>query len=97
MPHFPEQLWHRLAKSDSKWFLLLQPPATLRILSLPVIPLARRMALVVASVPELTNRTISMLSNAAQTSSAMRTSSLVGVPNLSPLCAARATATLTDS
>lgn len=50
-------------------------------------------ALMVASVPEFTMRTMSMLSISEVTSSAMRTSISVGAPKLSP----RSTAAITAS
>ena len=51
-------------------------------------PRARRTALIVASVPELTNRTISTDGKVAVTRSANLTSSSVGAPNVVPRAAA---------
>ena len=48
--------------------------------SRPVAALARRTALIVASVPELTKRTISIDGTIAQTSSAIWISACVGAP-----------------
>jgi len=47
---------------------------------LPVYPLARRIALIVASVPEFTIRTISMDGTMSTIVSAIVTSSSVGAP-----------------
>ena len=52
----------------------------LTIFSRPVKPRATRTALIVASVPELTMRTISTDGTASQTSRASSTSSSVGAP-----------------
>src|SRR6266540_5697640 len=57
------------------------PPSVLTIRARPVAARARRTALIVASVPELTNRTISTEGTIATTRSASRTSSDVGAPN----------------
>src|SRR3954451_5035683 len=61
----------------------------------PVIPPARRIALIVASVPELTSRTCSTGATRAMISSASSTSAGVGAPNESPLPAAERTASTT--
>ncbi len=50
----------------------------------PVAARARRTALIVASVPELTNRTMSTDGKVATTRSASRSSSSVGAPNVVP-------------
>ncbi len=55
-------------------------PSALMIRFRPVAPRARRMALMVASVPELTKRTISIDGTIFTTRSARRTSSSVGAP-----------------
>src|SRR5215218_7042775 len=52
--------------------------------SRPVYPRATRMALIVASVPELVIRTISIERTTSQTSSASSTSSCVGAPKVVP-------------
>ena len=56
------------------------PPSTLTIRGRPVAARASRTALIVASVPELTNRTISIDGTMDVTRSASRTSSSVGAP-----------------
>ena len=53
-------------------------------LSRPVAPRARRTALITASVPEFTMRTISMCGTMATIFSAISTSSAVGAPNDRP-------------
>src|SRR5438132_13120972 len=53
----------------------------------PVQALARRTALMVASVPELTNRTASIEGTKQQTSSANSTSPSVGAPKVVPRAA----------
>ena len=65
------------------------------IQSRPVYARARRMADMVASVPELTMRTISMEGTSSQTSLASATSAPVGAPKLVPLAAASCTASVT--
>ena len=50
----------------------------------------------VASVPELTMRTICMLGTSSQTLSAIWVSSSVGAPKLSPLLMMEATASITS-
>ncbi len=57
---------------------------------------ARRSAVIVASVPELTSRTISTDGTRAVISSAISTSAAVGAPKLVPLSAARQTAATTS-
>ena len=57
---------------------------------------ASRTALIVASVPELTIRTISTEAKRSQTSAASSTSPSVGAPKLVPFAAASATASTTD-
>ena len=64
-------------------------------LSRPVNPRATRMALMAASVPELTRRSISMEGTAPATSSASSTSPPVGAPKLAPRAAASWTARTT--
>ena len=54
------------------------------------------MALIVASVPELTMRTMSMEGTSSQTRSAIRVSSSVGAPKDSPFAAVSATAARTS-
>ncbi len=49
----------------------------------------------VASVPELTMRTMSMEGTSSQTLSAMATSVAVGAPKLRPFCTAACTAAIT--
>jgi hypothetical protein len=56
----------------------------LTITSRPVNPRASRIALIVASVPEFTSRTFSMLGTAAMISSASSLSASVGAPKLVP-------------
>jgi len=60
--------------------------------SRPVKPRASRIALIVASVPEDTRRTISMLGTRATSSSASSISASVGAPKVSPRAAASCTA-----
>ena len=64
-------------------------PANLIILSRPVKARARRMALMHASVPELTSRSDSMLGRAPMMSRASSTSFSTGAPKLAPPLAAR--------
>ena len=54
------------------------------------------MALIVASVPELTILTISMLGMSSQTLLAIKVSISVGAPKLKPLSAASLTAAITS-
>ena len=65
-------------------------------MSRPVAALANRMADIEASVPELTNRTISIEGTASTTNCAASTSYSVGAPNEAPdrvaACAASTTA-----
>ena len=56
----------------------------LMTLSRPVTPRARRIAVITASVPELTNRTLSIESKAETTLSANCVSRPVGIPSLVP-------------
>ena len=65
------------------------------ILSRPVAPLARRTALMTASVPELTIRTISTWGTISVMSLAISTSLAVGAPKLRPSFAALMTASQT--
>ena len=65
------------------------------MLSRPVKPRARRMALIDASVPELTMRTISMDGTAAMMSSANAVSASVGAPKEAPRRTASSTALTT--
>ena len=68
------------------------------IRSRPVIPRARRIALIEASVPELTIRTISIDGTASMISSARSTSASVGAPNVVPRrVASSTTATVSGS
>ena len=60
----------------------------LEITSRPVKPRARRMALIVASVPELTSRTFSIEGTASMINSASSLSASVGAPKLVPRTAA---------
>ena len=60
--------------------------------SRPVKPRASRIALIVASVPELTKRTISTEGSSSQISSAITTSPSLGAPNDKPFKAASRTA-----
>jgi hypothetical protein len=62
----------------------------------PVAARARRTALIVASVPLLTNRTTSTEGRAPVTSSASSTSGSQQAPKLSPAPAARRTASTTS-
>ena len=64
--------------------------------SRPVKPRARRIALIVASVPELHIRTDSIDGTMAQMRSAISVSSSVGAPNDSPFSAATCTAAMTS-
>ena len=57
---------------------------------------ANRSALIVASVPEFTNLTISTASQALRTSSANSVSASVGAPNEQPAWASRHTASTTS-
>ena len=57
---------------------------------------AALIALMAASVPELTNRTRSIDSNASSTRRAMRFSNSVGAPKLVPFPAAALTAPITE-
>ena len=61
----------------------------------PVAPRAKRMALMAASVPELTNRTMSMLGMCFKISSASSTSRSVGAPKEKPSDSAFCTASTT--
>jgi hypothetical protein len=61
----------------------------------PVAARARRIALMQASVPELTRRTCSTLGTWRMISSASSTSRSVGAPKLKPSRAARSTASST--
>ena len=54
----------------------------------PVAPRARRIALIVASVPEETQRTASIEGTASVSTSARRTSPSVGAPNEDPAATA---------
>ena len=63
--------------------------------SRPVTPRASRIALIVASVPELTRRTISMEGTASWMAWTSSVSPSVGAPKLRPSCAARHTASTT--
>ncbi len=65
------------------------------ILLRPVAPRARRMALMPASVPELTRRIISIDGTWRMISSASSTSRSVGAPKLNPSSAAFCTASST--
>ena len=65
------------------------PPSVLTIRARPVAARASRTALIVASVPELTKRTISTDGTIRVTRSASRTSSSVGAPKDVPRRAAR--------
>ena len=65
------------------------------IFSRPVTARARRNALMVASVPELTKRTISTEGTISMTISANSTSRRVGAPKDVPFSAARLTASTT--
>ena len=56
------------------------PPSNLRIFFLPVNPLASLRACIVASVPELTSRTICMEGTSDEIVSASSTSASVGCP-----------------
>ena len=58
----------------------------------PVKPRARRIALIVASVPDDTSRTFSMLGTSSTMRRAMVSSASDGAPNDRPLAAASATA-----
>ena len=58
-------------------------------------PRASRTALIVASVPDDTKRTISSDGTAPTASAASSTSSAVGIPKDVPRCAARPTASTT--
>ncbi|CFN67672.1 Uncharacterised protein [Bordetella pertussis] len=66
------------------------------ILWRPVAPRARRMAVMVASVPELTRRTCSSDGRRAISISASSTSASVGAPNDRPWTAASCTARTTS-
>ena len=66
--------------------------SNLTMTSRPVKPRARRMALIVASVPELTSRTFSIDGTASMISSASSLSASVGAPKLVPRAAASCTA-----
>ena len=66
------------------------------IVSRPEYPRARRMALMVASVPELTMRTISMDGTAEMIISASRISPRVGAPKLVPRSRAAEIAAITS-
>ncbi len=57
------------------------------MVSRPVKPRARRIALMVASVPELTKRTSSMDGMSSMTRRASRVSNSVGAPKLKPSAA----------
>jgi len=61
----------------------------------PLYARARRKALMVASVPEFTKRTISIEGTASMTSLASSFSASVGAPKLNPPRAARTTASTT--
>ena len=61
----------------------------------PVAARASRTAAIVASVPELTRRTISMDGTRRAIASAMSTSSAVGAPNASPDASCRSIAAIT--
>ena len=74
--------------SECPWY----PPSVLTIRFRPVAPRARRTALIVASVPELTKRIISMDGTSFETFSASRTSSSVGAPKDVPRREARSRA-----
>ena len=63
--------------------------------SRPVAARARRIALIVASVPEFTIRTISAPGTRAAISAAISTSASVGAPKLVPRAAAAVTASIT--
>ena len=65
------------------------------MVSRPVKPRARRIALIVASVPELTKRTSSIEGMSSMTRRASRVSSSVGAPKLKPSAATRCTAAMT--
>ena len=67
-------------------------PSALMMRLRPVAPRARRMALIVASVPEFTKRTISIDGTIFATRSARRTSSSVGAPYDVPRREARSSA-----
>ncbi len=66
------------------------------ILARPVTPRATRMADIVASVPDETNRTFAIDGTAATTASAISTSRIVGAPKLVPSASAPATAARTS-
>ena len=66
------------------------------ILLRPVNALARRKALIVASVPELTKRTISIEGTLSVTNFASLFSASVGAPKLNPRILALVTASNTD-
>ena len=70
-------------------------PANFTIIGRPVYPRARRMALIVASVPELTSRTFSIDGMASTISSASSFSATVGAPKLVPRCRAASMAATT--
>ena len=70
-------------------------PSNLMILSRPVKPRASRIAVIVASVPELTRRTISSEGSNRHSVSANSTSSSVGAPNDRPSAARSCTARTT--
>ncbi len=63
--------------------------------SRPVNARASRTALIVASVPDETNRTMSIVGTAAATCCASCSSSSVGAPNVVPCAAASCTAATT--
>ena len=65
------------------------------IFARPVAPRARRIALIAASVPELTSRTISTDGRCAQMASASSTSRRVGAPKEKPSRTAFSTASTT--
>src|SRR6202007_1518132 len=79
--------------SESTW--PWEQPANLSTLVRPGAGRASRSALIVASVPEDTNRTISTDGRAETMSSASSTSPSVGAPNEVPSAAAEATALTT--
>ena len=60
--------------------------------SRPVNPRAKRSAVIVASVPELTRRTFSMAGTRATKRSAISTSAAVGAPKPNPVVACSRTA-----
>ncbi len=72
------------------------PPSVLTMRLRPVAPRASRTALIVASVPELTKRTISIEGTSFETFSASRTSSSVGAPKEVPRRTARSSARRTN-